>query len=568
MAETEVSRLVYKVVADTVTATRSLTGFIGRVSGMSSVLRGLFERIGHRITDALIRLPMRAFRQLQQQVSAAITDARQFETALAEVATLGVQDMDKLRHGIEDVAMALGTDIVDNTRAVYQALSASIPEENVLTFLETAAKGAKAGLTDTKTSVDALSSIINAYRLQAEQATYVSDLYFQTIKLGKTRYEELASSIGRLAPVAKASNVELEEMFGLIAALTRVGIKTDEAITGIRAILMQLLRPMAEAEDLLKQMGYDAANMERHIGEEGLMGVLRRIDQAGHLKAILGNIRALNPALALVAEGGALANEVLAGMGEAAGATEEAFGKVANTFDTAWGRMRAILRTVRQTVVQPFLEAGADIVNAIADWFGTGFTEQERRVLGGMGIEVPEGGGRQIIEQIRRWAEQTATQISETLGAVLKGEKPFSEVIAEWFGSIDDLITRLRASPAYQKAIEVLSEAVTDIFTEAMNRAGPAIWDKWMELLMTYPQRLFGLPQWARPPNIADIDWLLGGQVEFDEAQLPPTRGAKSAGGIVVNVYGEGKSTPEIARQVVREINRTRRASPAFAGTF
>lgn len=41
-------------------------------------------------------------------------------------------------------------------------------------------------------SVDAIITVLNAY----EEATMVSDLIFQIARLGKTTFEELASSLG------------------------------------------------------------------------------------------------------------------------------------------------------------------------------------------------------------------------------------------------------------------------------------------------------------------------------------------------------------------------------------
>ena len=54
------------------------------------------------------------------------------------------------------------------------------------TFLETAQKGAVAGVSDVSTAVDGLSSVVNAWGEKNITAAQASDLMFTAVKEGKT----------------------------------------------------------------------------------------------------------------------------------------------------------------------------------------------------------------------------------------------------------------------------------------------------------------------------------------------------------------------------------------------
>ncbi len=82
-------------------------------------------------------------------------------------------------------------------------------------------KLAKGGFTDGAKAVDVLTTAINAYGLEASDATRVSDLLITTQNLGKTTVDELASSMGTVIPVANASNFSIEELSASYAQLTK-----------------------------------------------------------------------------------------------------------------------------------------------------------------------------------------------------------------------------------------------------------------------------------------------------------------------------------------------------------
>ena len=60
--------------------------------------------------------------------------------------------------------------------------------------------------------------VMNAYGLSAEDATHVSDVFFNTVNKGVVTGPELAASLGPVTQSAKAAGVGLNEMGAMIAA--------------------------------------------------------------------------------------------------------------------------------------------------------------------------------------------------------------------------------------------------------------------------------------------------------------------------------------------------------------
>ena len=148
------------------------------------------------------------------------------------------------------LSVQFGVEMGDVLEASYQAISAGVAPEATIKFLETATKTAKAGVTELTTSVDVLTSVINAYGLDISQAGHLSDLLFTAIRLGKTRLEEIAPTLGRILPLANSMGVEFGQITAAIAALTVQGSPTSEAMTQIRAALVALSKDGSIANQL------------------------------------------------------------------------------------------------------------------------------------------------------------------------------------------------------------------------------------------------------------------------------------------------------------------------------
>ena len=279
---------------------------------------------------------------------------------------------------LKNVSAEFGT-TAELSKGMYLALSANIDPSKSVKFVEDAAKFAKAAVTDTYTSVDLLTTVINAYGLKVEETTRVSDILFQMVRKGKTTGDELAHSLGMVIPTAAALKVDLGQLGAAFATMTQMGLSAQITTTSLNQALLAFLNPSAQAKKLAKELHVeiDAAALK----SKGLAGALGDLAKAskGNDEAIatfFGSVRALRAALALTGEQSGTYTQYLKDMGEAAGLTDEAFKKQTATLkdqlEALWTNLgktfKSLLpatgdftRSIRE--LNGFLEGGAVPIN-------------------------------------------------------------------------------------------------------------------------------------------------------------------------------------------------------------
>jgi TP901 family phage tail tape measure protein len=298
------------------------------------------------------------------KVKSFTTESIALSRRLAEVNTLlgvSAEEMRGLREEILDLSREMGFLSSDAVPALYQAISASIPKENVIDFLKVSGRAAVGGVTNLETAVDGLTTVINAYGLASEDAALVSDLFFETVKRGKTTFPELSQGIGMVAPIAKAAGVRMEELFGAIASLTKQGLRTPIAMTALRGTLTALLAPSKELGELLDQLRDAGVDVE--LGSAGLINVLQSISNAvdGDTKKmaeLIPNVRGLNGVLALLSKNAEGTKEDIDAMTKSAGAASKAFLTMKDDVSTSANQISAAWEQVKISIGDVVVNSG------------------------------------------------------------------------------------------------------------------------------------------------------------------------------------------------------------------
>lgn len=202
-----------------------------------------------------------------------------FEKGMNEVRSLmpdlNQGEFEQLQTDLRGLSVEMGTNVVGATKAMYQAISAGVPKDNVIDFLRTASRSAIAGVTDVETAVDGLTTVLNAYKMESDQAEHVSDVLFTAVKLGKTNFEQLSASMFQVAPLAAAMNVPLEEVAAAVTTLTKQGVPTSVAMTQIRASMVGLQKPTATMKEALSDLGF--ASGQALLDAKGYLGALETL---------------------------------------------------------------------------------------------------------------------------------------------------------------------------------------------------------------------------------------------------------------------------------------------------
>ncbi len=304
------------------------------------------ERFGERASNALQTVSnilasagiIKGVQELAGAFFEASNAAAAFETATMKVSTIAdtnAVSLDTLANGVMDMSLDTGQAVGDLSEALYSALSASVDTANSVQFTATATKLATGGFTSSATSVDVLTTALNAYGLEADKAGSISDMLITTQNLGKTTVDELAASVGKVIPLASAYGVEMDNLSAAYAELTKGGIATAEAGTYLKGMLRELGDSGSTvSKTLIEETGYSFAQlMQQGYSLGDVLDVLGETvgGDAGAFNELWSSAEAGLGALSLYNAGATQFNTTLDAMQNSLGATEAAYATMTNT---------------------------------------------------------------------------------------------------------------------------------------------------------------------------------------------------------------------------------------------
>lgn len=320
-----------------------------------------------------------------------------FEYSVSKAGTLLSDSYDRelFSDQILNVSAETGVDGTQVAEGIYTALSASVPEEYVMDFSVTAHQLATAGFTEQGTAMDVLTTALNAYQMETEDATKVADILVATQDRGKTTVDALARNMGRLIPIASQNGVEFETVGASMAMLTRNGITTAEASTYLRSMFNELGRSGSRSDEVLREL---SGKGFRGLMEEGktLSDVLRMLngyadDNNISLQDLFGNIRGGSGAMSLMIGDGKELTSLIDEMHGSGGRMNNNFEQMS---DTMGYRVRVAFNEMKTAGYEialelaPVWETVADVMGDVADkvreaveWFKTLSEEQQVSIV-------------------------------------------------------------------------------------------------------------------------------------------------------------------------------------------
>ena len=312
-----------------------------------------------------------------------------FTNGLAKVSTLvdtTVVSMDKIKEEIRSVSDETGAGVADLSESVYQAISAGVDAGHAVSFVKDMTIAAKAGFTDTTTAVNGVTTVLNAYGKSAEEASHITDQMLLAQNFGKTSFGEMAQSMGNVIPIASQLNVTTQELFGSIAVLTKNGIATSEAITGLKAAYSNILKPSSEAAKLAQSLGleFNAAHLQS-VGWVKFLDEVKRATggDAEQMAQLFSSVEGLNSILVLTGKGAGDFDKVMKQMADSAGMTQESYEKMLTPSEQMQIAMNQLKNAGMDLAVSftPYFKAMSLRVKELAAWFRS-LTPEQKALIG------------------------------------------------------------------------------------------------------------------------------------------------------------------------------------------
>lgn len=324
-------------------------------------------------------------------------EAAAYETNMAKVYTIA----DEVKVTQSDMAAQLmeqSTVLVQSSNdladAAYNAISAGQDTANTVGFVADATKLAIGGYTDATTSVDILTTAMNAYKMEAEQSTHVADALITTQNLGKVTVNELAANMGKVIPIAAAYNVNMDQLSSSYAILTANGIKAAESTTYIKGMLNELGDSGSTVGKILKEetgMSFGEL-MEQGLSLGDVIEILGESvnNDSAAFNELWSSSEAGVGALSILGSGAEKFNSVLEQMENSTGATEAAFQKMTDTTEYAEKRMQIASQNLQIAIGNELNPTLKELYNTGTDAFtwATEFVQEHPQVVQAVAVVV------------------------------------------------------------------------------------------------------------------------------------------------------------------------------------
>lgn len=321
---------------------------------------------------------LKAFTALVALNSIPIKFYSNFEKELSNVNTLlnvSRQELKKYEKDLISLSNNTGKAVTELSKGLYDVVSAGVDSGNSLSVLNKATKASQAGITNVNTAVKAGISTINAYNLELSELNKVYDLQFSTVKQGIITYEDLANNMGKLLPSASKLNVELKEVYGSIAFLTKQGQNAEIATTSLARSFDSLIEKSDKIEENFGFSIFD--DQGNFVGYETVIGKMAEqmqglSDQSKIAKLEMVGFeqrasRAIIPAINNFDQ----FKEVLSGVSNSANSMEEAYRRATDNIAFNFNRVKesAInsLRAFGSIFREDFIELSQRLIVVLKD---------------------------------------------------------------------------------------------------------------------------------------------------------------------------------------------------------
>lgn len=315
-------------------------------------------------------------------LGASVKLASDYTDAVAKVGTvadLQSVPLEKLRDDMLQLSTETGRGAGEIADATYQAISASVDTADAVSFVGTSVGLAKAGFLETADAVDVLTTIINAYGLEASDAARLSDILIQTQNDGKTTVNELSQSMGQVIPLASAYGVNIENLAASYAQLTKNGVATAQAGTYLKSMLNELGDSGSDVGEILKSKTGKSFGQLMNDGMSlgDVLGILND-SVNGDSEALAGlwsSSEAGTGALSILSSGVGAFNDELGNMQDSTGNVADALETLSTPSAKAQESLNAVknagieLGSAALEAIAPLLEQLAETVKSLTERF-------------------------------------------------------------------------------------------------------------------------------------------------------------------------------------------------------
>ena len=244
---------------ETAKRTKSSVGSLGNTLRNAFAVIGIYKGLNYLIAS----------------LNNATNESLKYEKAMKKVQAIGNESnatMLKMGDSIENIALNtehLYSEIAEAQKAITKA---GIRGEEGLSVLKHALDLVTVSEEESKAATEGLINILNAFNMGTEKAGYAANVMSRALNETILNLEEYLDAMKYSAPVAAQLGVSYEKLSAIIGILAQTGQRGSLAGTGMRNVLLNLLKVTPEVAASLKRL---------KIEEMGVVDLLKTFHEHG-----------------------------------------------------------------------------------------------------------------------------------------------------------------------------------------------------------------------------------------------------------------------------------------------
>lgn len=247
-----------------------------------NVFLGMNVAIGNLVSAGIMKMVA----GLKQATLEGAKLSRDLEYSIEKIKTISDSGRGNISQEIEFLGKKYGIDYREISEGLYQTVSAIGDINKKYALLDTANKLAKTGFSSVNEAVDGLTTVLNAYGLEIENAERIANIFVRTQKVGKLTVQEFQQQLYKTVPVARELGIQIDEIGASIALLTAKGSKVEVAQTQMAAFMYELLDTSSEVSKAFRYIAGQTLQtfMENGGSQEEVMKLLWQYEKISNIK--------------------------------------------------------------------------------------------------------------------------------------------------------------------------------------------------------------------------------------------------------------------------------------------
>jgi TP901 family phage tail tape measure protein len=284
---------------------------------------------------------------------------------------------------LEQAALDLGASTSKSATEVAQGMeimaAMGYNTNQILAAMPGIIAAAEASGEDMAMVAETVSAALNAFGLEASEASRVADILAQAANDSAAGVQDMQYTFKYAAPIAKQLGISLEQLAAATEIMANNGIKGEQAGTTLRAALIRLSDPPREAANTLEALGVKITDANgKMLPFSNIIGQLaektKDMSNAQKLAALstIFGTEAASGMLTVVEAGPQKLDQLTKSLQNSAGASQEAAKKMKDNLKGSLEELQGAFETAQITIgnaLAPAIEKVAGYIQNLINWF-------------------------------------------------------------------------------------------------------------------------------------------------------------------------------------------------------